>query len=677
MDSIIKLFQSFEMHSIIKHLQSFGHVWLFGCILLFVVVNAFIKFIMPSRRLQKKLQLVIDGLRAKTNHSKHPFVDLKEIESEIMKDEKFLHLWSEYCETLHPQKITNDSGQEVIGRWRATALAEIFFTEEALVDIPLEAEFYKHLPGILTGIGIIGTFSGLIMGLVRFNVKGNATVVQESLGILIQSVGFAFMVSALAICFAMIFTWIEKSFITNLHRQVEEICQLIDSFFDAGAEDEYLERLVKASESSATQAAQIKDSLVADLKQILAEITSQQIEAFKMNNQQLSNNIAKGISDTMHEPIQRISLAVDRVSGNQGEAIHKLLMDVMSNFSAQMSDIFGGQMKGLSNLLQATAETMQSSATRFDQLADNLGKAGEGAANTMTEELTKAIASMEARQQVANNQMHDFVESMRSLLKESQSETSKKMNMILEELSSKVTSMVSSLEEQSLKSTEKQIDHQNKFIEHTSSTVGSFSDNVGVLIGVMKATTESMQKNITMLSQSSRESIDRLNAGAETLYSAASDFAKAGQSVGNTLKAATPLTDNIQKASSILSNASMGVQNVMEEYKRTRDAFSAIVSDLKSTVENAKREASLSSGIVKGFQDAAVQLSGAQKEAEEYLRGVTGVLTEAHSEFAKSIERTLRKGSAQFHEQLSTAVNLLSGAIQELGDVVESIADKK
>lgn len=45
---------------------------------------------------------------------------------------------------------------------RATVPAETFFTEQALVDTPLRTEFFKHVPGILTGIGIIGTFYGLL-----------------------------------------------------------------------------------------------------------------------------------------------------------------------------------------------------------------------------------------------------------------------------------------------------------------------------------------------------------------------------------------------------------------------------------------------------------------------------------------------------------------------------------
>ena len=41
---------------------------------------------------------------------------------------------------------------------RATATAEAFFNAQYVVDGRLRTEFFKHLPGIFTGIGIIGTF---------------------------------------------------------------------------------------------------------------------------------------------------------------------------------------------------------------------------------------------------------------------------------------------------------------------------------------------------------------------------------------------------------------------------------------------------------------------------------------------------------------------------------------
>ena len=45
--------------------------------------------------------------------------------------------------------------------------AEMYFNGQSVVDGRLRAEFFKHLPGLLTGIGIIGTFTGLIGGGLR------------------------------------------------------------------------------------------------------------------------------------------------------------------------------------------------------------------------------------------------------------------------------------------------------------------------------------------------------------------------------------------------------------------------------------------------------------------------------------------------------------------------------
>mgnify|MGYP006994439313 FL=1 len=71
------------------------------------------------------------------------------------------------------------------------------------------------------------------------------------------------------------------------------------------------------------------------------------------------------------------------------------------------------------------------------------------------------------------------------------------------------------------------------------------------------------------------------------------------------------------------------------------------------------------------MQSASEKLGAAQQDAEEYLEGVTRVLALAHEEFAKNVEKTLHKGNAQFHIELSEATNLLKGAIQDLGDTLD------
>jgi hypothetical protein len=77
--------------------------------------------------------------------------------------------------------------------------------------------------------------------------------------------------------------------------------------------------------------------------------------------------------------------------------------------------------------------------------------------------------------------------------------------------------------------------------------------------------------------------------------------------------------------------------------------------------------------LVQKLEAASRQLAIAQEQSETYLKGVTEVLVKAHDSFRENIERTLSEGNRKFHGELSSAVNLLSGAIKNLGDVVDDI----
>lgn len=288
-------------------ISNYWHVGIVGVLLVAISIGFFTRFVFPARRLVRALRDSTNAIAAIRDRTQGHIVELGEIASEAMSEPRLAHLWSEYAETLHPQR-EDDGVQMRVAKWRATALADSFFTEQALVDTPLKADFYKHLPGILTGLGIIGTFSGLIMGLINFDVSLNPLEAQKQLRALVNSVGHAFFVSASAIGLAMLFTWIEKSLVTSCYRQVEELRQIIDSLFDAGAGEEYLERLVVASETNATQARHIKDALVADLKEILTGLTAQQVEAHARNTGQISVDVGKAIGEHLGAPM--VSTAV-------------------------------------------------------------------------------------------------------------------------------------------------------------------------------------------------------------------------------------------------------------------------------------------------------------------------------------------------------------------------------
>jgi len=662
---------------IVNFVRAYWHISIIGGFLVALSISFIAEFVFPAWRLRRELQSALVALRQINTRSSGAVVELDEIAHEAMVSDRLAHLWAEYAETLHAQKEKDALGQIKIVRWRATALAESFFTSQVLVDTPLKTEFYKHLPGILTGLGIIGTFSGLILGLTHFNVSLDPAEAQKQLRELINSVGHAFIVSAIAIALAMVFTWIEKSLVTARCKQVEDLRQLIDGFFHTGASEEYLERLVKASETSATQAAQIKDALVADMKQILSDLTTQQMEASARHTGQISVDVGKAIVESLGAPMEKISNAVDRVSANQGDAVNKMLTDVLASFSSQMQEMFGGQMRGMSELLQQTSQAMMSTAAKFEQLAVNMDSAGKSAVASMGERLNEAIASMETRQQMLNKQMGEFVEQIRAMVAESQTQASQKLQETLSKLGDQVAGVVGQLEAQAQATAASHQVQSDRISKQAGDAVASLSGQVENLIAQSLETSRSLQVSVAGLSKSTNEAIAGLNSGAETLYVAASDFAKAGQGVAETMKVSSAAVEQIHAASQTLSTANIATQQMLQDYGKTRDVFALMVSELKSTIETAKKEASMTADIVAQFQAASAQLRTAQKQSEEYLKGISEVLAKAHQSFAENVERTLRQGNGQFHQELSQAVGLLSGSIKNLGDMLDDLPPKK
>ena len=85
----------------------------------------------------------------------------------------------------------------------------------------------------------------------------------------------------------MAITFIEKLMLAGLYRKAEEIAHAIDARFGAGAGEEYLARLVTASEASASQSKILKDALVKELGDILRELTAAQLASGEKLNLQM------------------------------------------------------------------------------------------------------------------------------------------------------------------------------------------------------------------------------------------------------------------------------------------------------------------------------------------------------------------------------------------------------
>jgi hypothetical protein len=251
--------------------------WLPATVIAFILgllIHFIWSYVRPAWTLDNALQLAIDGVIAAKINSNDGIIYTEQIRRNFTHNTDLLHLWNEYTETVHKQFELVDKRQS-LKALRATVPAETFFNTEVIVDTKLNTEFFKHLPGLLTGIGIIGTFTGLLIGLNGFTPDtSDITKLSEGLKDLMSGVQEAFVASAIAITAAMLVTFFEKRLLNNRYKQVEKLAQAVDALYDAGAGEEYLRELVESSQQNQAHTAQLKDAKVNDLKTMLENLGS-------------------------------------------------------------------------------------------------------------------------------------------------------------------------------------------------------------------------------------------------------------------------------------------------------------------------------------------------------------------------------------------------------------------
>ena len=598
------------------------HVLAIGALLLLICAGFLIRFVLPALGLGRTFRLAVtrlEGLRQEGHYA-----DPEAIAREVMTTPLLAHLWREYAQTLHRTRVTGGSGDnaEPRLRWRATTLAETFFTEQALVDTPLRVEFYKHLPGILTGIGIIGTFSGLILGLTHFEVSANTDVVRGSLKELIQGVGHAFKISAAAIGLAMLLTWIEKSLVVARYRQVERLNQAIDALFDTGIGEEYLARLVGASEASAQQASQLRQALAGEMRQALAALVEQQQQAAGRSQEALAASIAKAVSDSLKEPMGRIAAAMEKIGADQGsgltQGIGQAVGGALEKFSQQFNEQMarqnwdnGVRQESLLKALEEAGERFREGSARIEDLAK---QAVETFSSRFSGQFAEAVASLSAGQQA----------------------------------------------------------QQTRLSEQSDVLMGKVASHLQAVVAELKGAAGALQGCVGDFNRASAQAVERLAEGARAVQDACTDFASAGRGFQEAAVTVAGAGKTIDDAATSLVVASTGTGEILAEQQRLGETLAQLLPELGSIVAAARREASFNTDVVARLESAAQALALAEQRADTYLQGVSAVLAKSHEAFAANVERSLKESNTQFHRELAEAVGYLKGAIEHLGDVLET-----
>jgi len=158
---------------------------------------------------------------------------LAEVTEEIEKDfkEKNTNLWEKY--SAEKKVFENDALDGAFRKYQkrmagyqtrrgltATCDLEEFINED-LLDRVAMSHYNSAVSGTLTGLGILGTFLGLSMGLGSFNGNDIYTI-SDNVGPLLEGMKVAFHTSVYGIFFSLVFNFVYRSLMASAYDVLSE-----------------------------------------------------------------------------------------------------------------------------------------------------------------------------------------------------------------------------------------------------------------------------------------------------------------------------------------------------------------------------------------------------------------------------------------------------------------------
>lgn len=584
--------------------------------------------------------------------------------AEVLRWRPASHLWDEYADTLHELKRASN-GSISLTEIRATVPAETYFTRDVLVDSRLLDDFSRHVPGVLTGLGIIGTFAGLLDGLASFNPSTPEAAV-AGLKPLMNGVEHAFIASATAIGCAMLVLFAGRLMLAGLYRLVEKLVHSIDALYSTGAGEEYLSRLVHASEKNEAHSAQLKEALVEDLSKLMTNLTERQIQAQSSASQLLGEHIGNSISSSLAEPLQKMTESMNVTSRGNSEAVSGMLETMLAGFMGKLEDTFGGQMRGINEQMSQSMAAMASVQASLKELVQDIGRTNKTASEEMSNKLAEAMKDATANQNLLTEQMRQFVAEFRGLVNDEQEKARAAMGASVQEVLSKVASAVEHLEAVRTAAAADEQSRGERLVKESTSLIEGLSGNVDNLLQTVSEQVLQTQRNIDELAKVSMTAISGMNQGAAQMETAAERFRQAGGAVTGVLERSAQVSDQMSATSTTLQSAAAAARQGLDEYEQTRRTVDDHVATLARLLENAKQEAGLTKEMLRDLERIVQEMRKAEAQSKEYFEHLNGALEGAFRKFGSELTTQVKDTIATTDRHLSDGMGHISGVVQAL-----------
>lgn len=325
-----------------------------GIILLFSVTGS----LRPTSRLAGDLREVTDKIENDAKHShRYLWEKYRDEKEELFLDRTLISRYRDYQYELE-RIVLNDKTY-----YKCDIEDYIGYD---LIDAVIHRDRLNQVAGVMTGLGILGTFIGLSLGLQSFNT-GSTAEITNSIEPLMDGIKVAFHTSVYGMIFSLVFNFVYKRILDDAESAVREFLSAYRKYVMPDTATDGINRLMELEQQQTEAIMSLSDTVANQLSRGLKEMLEPQFDRFDNTIESFAKMATKNQMDQLS---RIVSAFIDDMNRSLGGSLTRLSDTVNSTLDVQKEN--EKQVRAIYEKTVSTADNMSTIAGQTGAVAEAL-----------------------------------------------------------------------------------------------------------------------------------------------------------------------------------------------------------------------------------------------------------------------------------------------------------------
>lgn len=467
----------------------------------------------------------------------------------LKRSDNLFSRWVKAC-TGKPWREFDATLVEQDGQLYRTADAELYFNGKTLARRIAQSRLLPTGAALLTGVGVLGTFLGLQLGLSGLSLDGDVAMIQGEIKLLAQSASVAFITSVWGVGCSLLLNLIEKVLHGITMRHIDRLQETIDNLFPQFQLVDVFTDIKQSERTACDTLGSLAEEIGQRMQTSMDSFSTSMADSLAQNISDAADSISTAIGGTLRQTIEESLVpsitSMAEVSKELADRQAKGSEDAMKALLEQFMEAMGKEGDG-------QREAMRSAAEEIRKTMGDLGATMNGFFDSLREQQEEMSKEQDARAKALEKSVHDLV----SHQGQAQEETQRKLGEMLEAFATALGQ------------------EQSRQADSLSSASGDMREAIGDLGKGMQAFFEELGSKQQAMATEQDERTRALEATVQRLVNSQSEAAnETNTKIAEMLQGFLEHIDETQqRQAGSLGQASDGMRNTLADVGGTMESF--------------------------------------------------------------------------------------------------------